>query len=485
MNLLIIDDDPAHIEAIRRAFRAADAKTVVRAAATMGEYRRLVAAEPPDIALLDLTLPDGGALEALSLPPAAGPFPILIITCHGDEGRAVEAMKAGALDYIVKSPGAFADMPRTVKRALREWNLLQAHKRAEEALRAGEELFRLALQNSPIMVFQQDRELRYTKLFNPHRGFKPETTLGKRDEDLLVPEEAQRLTSLKRSVLETGVPARREVRAIIGGKPFFYELALEPIRGAGGHIAGITAVSLDITERRKMEEERRLISRWIMRVREEEKRRFSVVLHDAIGAMQVGLSSSLLLVEEEIKHGSAKRAVTRAEQTKKLVKWLAARMKDVCVDIWPPALETSGLQGALSELVLRFCARTRIKISHSISLPDDGKTSDNPAGIIIYRLVQEALNNAAKHSRAANLELIINHDAGKVLVSVSDDGRGFDALRLRFKKSSLGLKIMREDAESVGGSLSIDSKPGQGTVIRAEFPRWPAPCPKPELSNAH
>ncbi len=485
MNILIVDDEPAHIEAVRRAFRAAGENAVVRAASTLREYRGLIAAKPPDIALLDLTLPDGSALEALNPPLSANPFPIVIITCHGDESRAVEAMKAGALDYIAKSPGAFADMPRTVKRALREWKAFQAATRAEEALRASEELFRLALQNSPIMVFQQNRDLRYTKIFNPHPGFKPETTLGRKDEDLLGAENAQRLINLKRRVLETGVSTRCEAQTKIGGKPFFYELTLNPLCDAGGNIIGITAVSLDITERREIEEERRLISRWIMRVKEEEKRRFSVILHDAIGDMQVGLSSSLLLVEEEIKHGRATRAVARVGQTKKLVKSLAAMMKTVCVNIWPPALETSGLSGAISEFVSRFSGRVKIKTSHSINLPDNGRTADNLTEMIVYRLVQEAFNNAAKYSKAKNLELIIKHDDSKVMISVSDDGRGFDAGRLRFKKSSLGLKIMREDAESVGGSLSIDSKPGRGTVIKAEFPRRPASVPKPELSNAN
>lgn len=485
MNILIIDDEPAHIEAIRRAFRAADVKIAVRAAATLREYRRLVAAEPPDIALLDLTLPDGSALEALAVPPAAGPFPILIITCHGDEGRAVEAIKAGALDYIVKSAGAFAEMPRTVRRVLREWNSQQARKKAEEALRAGEELLRLALQNSPIMVFQQDRELRYTRIFNPHPGFKPATALGKRDEDLLGPEEAQRLTGLKREVLETRVSARCEAQTTIGGRTFYNELTLEPVRDAGGQIAGIIAVSLDITERKKIEEERKMVSGRIMCAREEEKKRFASALHDAIGTMQVGLSSSLLLVEEEIKKGGAERAVAQVERTRELAKRLAAMMKNVCMNIWPPALETSGLPGALVELVARFRSRVNIKTSQSISLPDDGKTADNPREIIIYRLVQEALNNAAKHSRAKKLKLNINYDAEKVLLSISDNGCGFDAGAARLKKTSLGLKIMREDAESVGGSLIIESQPGQGTVIRAEFPLRPAPGPTPEPSHAH
>ncbi|MBU2574164.1 MAG: response regulator [Elusimicrobia bacterium] len=459
---------------------------MVRSASTLREYRKLVAAEPPDLALLDLTLPDGRALEALEPQQSPNPFPILIITCHGDESRAVEAMKAGALDYIVKSAGAFAEMPRTVKRALRVWEAFQAANRAKEALRAGEELFRLALRNSPIMVFQQDRELRYTKLFNPHPGFKPETTLGKKDEDLLEPEKAEQLTSLKRGVLKTGISARCEAQTAIGGRTSFYELTLEPLRGFGGHIAGLTGVAVDVTERRKMEEERKTVSGLVMRAREGEKRMFAAALHDAIGDMQVGLSSSLLLVEEEIKKGDAEPALAQVEQTKELAKGLAAMMKNVCVNIWPPALEISGLPGALSELVARFRRRAGIRTSQSILLPDDGKTADSSVAIVIYRLVQEALNNAAKHSRAKKLKLTINHDAEKVLLSVSDNGRGFDALRPRSKRSSLGLKIMREDAESVGGSLSIDSQPGQGTVITAEFPRrLPEPGPKPEFHHAH
>ena len=85
--------------------------------------------------MMDLKLPDGRAMEVLTSPPEAGPFPVLIMTSYGNEQMAVEAMKAGALDYVVKSPEAFAAMPRTVERALREWNLLQERKRAEEALR--------------------------------------------------------------------------------------------------------------------------------------------------------------------------------------------------------------------------------------------------------------------------------------------------------------------------------------------------------------
>ena len=135
LRIVIVEDEPAHAEAILRAFEDAGLGGDISVAGTLKEYRESVSNRPPDVALMDLNLPDGRAVEVLELPPEDGPFPILIMTSFGNEEVAVEALKAGALDYVVKSPEAFAAMPRTVMRVLREWNLLQERKRAQEALR--------------------------------------------------------------------------------------------------------------------------------------------------------------------------------------------------------------------------------------------------------------------------------------------------------------------------------------------------------------
>lgn len=133
--LLILEDETSHVEAIRRAFQTTNAPVEIQTASTLQMYCEMVDSRTPDIAIMDLNLPDGNPMESLSLLTENPAFPVLVMTSCGNESVAVAAMKLGALDYLVKSEETFNDMPRTVRAALREWNLMQAHKASEEAVR--------------------------------------------------------------------------------------------------------------------------------------------------------------------------------------------------------------------------------------------------------------------------------------------------------------------------------------------------------------
>ena len=146
LRVIIVDDEPAHAEAIRRALeddslQQGGVAPEVTTVATLSQYRAALLELEPDLALVDLNLPDGRAIDILPASAESGPFPVLVMTSHGNEKTAVEALKSGALDYLVKSPEAFAAMPVTMRRALREWNLLGERRRAEAALRENEERY--------------------------------------------------------------------------------------------------------------------------------------------------------------------------------------------------------------------------------------------------------------------------------------------------------------------------------------------------------
>ena len=133
LRLMLVEDEAAHAAAIQHAFEIDGAETQIEVVGTLQEFRRRSADHPPDLALLDLNLPDGKAVEVLTSPPEAGPFPIIVMTSYGNEQLAVQAIKSGALDYVVKSPESFAEMPHTVARALREWTLLTERREAVAA----------------------------------------------------------------------------------------------------------------------------------------------------------------------------------------------------------------------------------------------------------------------------------------------------------------------------------------------------------------
>ena len=126
-------------------------------------------------------------------------------------------------------------------------------KQAEEALRQSEERLRVALKNSPITIFNQDRNLRYTWLYNPTVDHPIMDVVGKKDDDLWTRDDAAILTQIKNSVLETGIGVREEVRLTMHGQDFYYDLTVEPLYGMDQAIIGVTCSAIDVTERKQIE----------------------------------------------------------------------------------------------------------------------------------------------------------------------------------------------------------------------------------------
>ena len=127
-------------------------------------------------------------------------------------------------------------------------------KRTEEALRQSEERFRVALKNSPIAVFNQDRDLRYTWMYNPQLPFSDSEKLGKTVGDIFDPEEAGRSTEVRRRVLETGVGARDEMQLTYDGGKQYFDTTIEPLFDSAGAMIGLTGASMDVTELREATE---------------------------------------------------------------------------------------------------------------------------------------------------------------------------------------------------------------------------------------
>ncbi len=156
IRVLVVEDDPAHAEAIGRALEGVDPVYQVQVVETLAACREALRACLPDLALVDMNLPDGQALDLLRSWAEAAPIPVLVMTSFGSEQIAVDVLRAGALDYLVKSPESFQDLRHSLGRALREWGTKQDHRRTQEALNHNRLEMEAIYQNAPVMMCRLD-----------------------------------------------------------------------------------------------------------------------------------------------------------------------------------------------------------------------------------------------------------------------------------------------------------------------------------------
>ncbi|MEM7351445.1 MAG: EAL domain-containing protein [Acidobacteriota bacterium] len=154
--ILVVEDNAAHAELIGRAFEPEEGFHL-RHARCLEAARSAIEENHPELVITDLLLPDGRGTDLLPGGEAAD-FPVVIMSGHGDEHIAVEVMKAGAVDYVVKSSEMIAELPRIAATTIREWRHIVERRRAERALHASERRYRTLFDNNPSMFFTVSRD---------------------------------------------------------------------------------------------------------------------------------------------------------------------------------------------------------------------------------------------------------------------------------------------------------------------------------------
>jgi signal transduction histidine kinase len=215
----------------------------------------------------------------------------------------------------------------------------------------------------------------------------------------------------------------------------------------------------------KSVEEERL--RRSLEASEQERRRWARELHDE--TLQ-GLGGLKVLLSSAVKRGGdvlEKAALEAIDQTTHQIESL----RGLIAELRPAALDELGLEPAIRGLAERMVAARGLNIDVRTDLNGLGESGDRldpESETVIYRLVQEALNNVAKHAGAKHATVTVNRVGGRVEVEVRDDGIGFDPA---VASGGFGLTGMRERAALVGGTVEVHSQPGEGTGVRALLPQ--------------
>jgi two-component system, NarL family, sensor histidine kinase UhpB len=233
---------------------------------------------------------------------------------------------------------------------------------------------------------------------------------------------------------------------------------------------------MDITDRKRDEEalrvsreELRRLSGHIQQIREEEKARIARELHDDLGQQLTALKMAVTLVE----HKRLSRAASTFSRDDlhgmyALIDQLIDSVRRIAADLRPVMLDDLGLIPAIEWLANEFSARYPIRVTRHIDV--DAITFNRECRIQVFRMVQEALTNVARHSGATEVVLDILRDDSNCIVRIVDNGRG--ALRdPRSGRLSFGLLGMRERAALLGGRIEIRTAPGSGFALTAILPR--------------
>ncbi len=234
------------------------------------------------------------------------------------------------------------------------------------------------------------------------------------------------------------------------------------------------AIIRDISERKRHQAEReahlqllgRLTSR-LVSVQEEERRHLSAELHDQLGANLATMNLNLRTIARMLPTPDPRRLEGVLTETGQLLADSVSSIRDYCADLRPAILDYSGLGPALKELAQRFARNNEIA-AHFRHENMQQRLSPQ-AESMLFRIAQEALTNCAKHSQASAVELALFRQERKVVLTVSDDGCGFDPQQLGTRQVGMGLLTMSERAVMAGGVFSIRSSPGKGTCITVEL----------------
>ncbi len=499
IRVLLVEDEEAHAELIQRAFEPRGGLMSLTVARSLKEARTVVAASPPDLVLIDLLLPDGRGTDLLPSDGEDAPFPMIIMTSHGNEKVAVEAMKAGALHYVVKSANTLADMPQIVEGALREWGHIVERRRAEEALQRSEEHFRSLIENALdiITVIDQDGSIRYTSpAIESCLGFLASEWVGSNFFDLVYGEDRQhveeRIGLTFQSTSETQLMCFRCHHR--DGTERVFEAIASSHRRPNGLLQGVINAR-DVSDRQRAEDAKKRL---------EDQLRHSQKW-EIIGSLAGGIANEFNNMLTPIL-GFASLAMEEVSADTKIYKRLehiltaANRSKELAEQLLSfsrqsePLRQPVRLQDAVEEALklIRPSLPPSIEVRRSIASDcppidaDPGQMRQVLMNLCTYaadampeggvlgvtlQAVERATTSPTGHPEQRSF----------VRLTVTDTGRGMDddarerllgpfAISDPTGSQTLGLAVTHGIVVSHGGELSIDSEPGKGTTLHVFLP---------------
>jgi PAS domain S-box-containing protein len=373
--------------------------------------------------------------------------------------------------------GLLRDLAATVitelelRRELAERTRIESSLRESEArFRRSEEHFRSLIEHTSDIITIVDESgvvLYGSPSVERVLGYALEEVVGQPAVELVHPDDRQRVLDAHLAALRDPGVAQRGVEFRFRHRNGSWRV-LEALGSALQYrSAGPRAVLTlrDVTDRRQAEVALRQLAHRLDQVREDELTRISRDIHDQLGHALTAMRLDLAWIVPKLSRNQ-EPVRRKAGEILELVDHTIDSVRRIAAGLRPPVLEDLGLAAAIDSLLERFANQTGIEVE--LRAQDD----DVPAAarLPLYRIVQEALTNVARHAKARRVRVRLEQTSGAVVLEVADDGVGVP-LGLLDHVGSLGLIGMRERAVAIGGRFEIRGGPGSGTTIRVMLPR--------------
>ncbi len=325
----------------------------------------------------------------------------------------------------------------------------------------------LALSGHYICVYILDKAGNYSYVYGSHRIFEDHFKNNIKTNDV---------HRYARDVAFTGKSVSYEWFES-SSVPTFFRTVIMPLSDEKGKVSSLLFVISELDEvfirNDKMilaEKTGESFVRIIMRAREEEKRLVTSAVHDQLGNFSIRTNALIEILKEDILNKSSKDALKSLHALELTVQESVRSMREIITSLRPLQLDSVGLDASIKELLEKISQTESIKIKYSYKIKEKTVLSKH-IKLVLYRTVQEALNNTVKHAKAKNLTVELKEDKTYLYLTVKDDGKGFRPQVQRSVKS-LGLEGMKENIASIKGTMKLTTKIGKGTAIFVRCPKF-------------
>ncbi len=463
-HILLVEDEPACRHSVTTLLEYEGATVSITDNAE--EALKLMKSVEFEAVVTDIILPGMDGISLLEhIKSIDENLPVIMMTGHGSISSAIDALKLGARDYLIKPLGESSQLINSVWKAVEHYRLTVRNRLLQEQLKESEETFRTLFNNASDAIFlnqfnahgnicriSEVNDIACTRL-----GYSIQEMKGKTLIDITVPEQREDVERIIKSLPEREHVTFETIQLKKNGERIPVEISAHIFTLKGRK--AVLSIARNISERREIE-------RQIAEENEKQSRHIGQELHDVL-CQDLASINMLTSVLKRTLLSESSAGIRDSELLSELASVAVTSARRLSAGLFPAELESGGLIPALEQLAINT-----EQLFHTVCRFTNGSTKEIPDKSVelhMYRIIQQAVNNAHTHGMAKNISISLADRGTGVILTVEDDGKGMTPGNGQRQHGGMGLQIMKYRARIIGAVLTISRRNSGGTTVECSW----------------